>query len=196
MCAEEGRWQAITQIVTSLRDDTNRLQQQVIALRETNQLEGLRIAMLNSLLKDSPKAIAVSLWDNESQKGVIVVQNLKPSPANWDYQLWIMDPKYSSPVNAGVFQVVEQGNVRVQFTARKPIASADKFAVTMEPKGGLDKPTLKNLVLGWGVSSAIIAGRCLVRFPRRNNSVHPWLAIACAAKLLLKNLSLDASNRV
>ena len=125
----------------------NSLQHQVVALRETNQLVSLRIAMLNSLLADAPKAIAVSLWDNEQQKGVFVVQNLKPLPTDKDYQLWVMDPKYPTPVSAGVFQVDEQGNVRIQFKAGKPITAADKFAVTMEPKGGLPTPTLKNLVL-------------------------------------------------
>ena len=103
--------------------------------------------MLNSMLADSPKAVAVSLWDNQQQRGVFVVQNLKPLPADEDYQLWVMDPKYPTPVSAGVFQVDAQGNMRVQFKADKLIESANKFAVTEEPKGGLPTPTLKNLVL-------------------------------------------------
>ena len=141
------RLQALNQLADGLRSATNSLQQTVLALRETNQLASLRIAMLNSLLADAPKAIAVSLWDGETQKGVFVVQNLKPLPADKDYQLWVMDSKYPTPVSAGVFQVDEKGNVRIQFKAGKPIASADKFAVTMEPKGGLPTPTLSNLVL-------------------------------------------------
>jgi anti-sigma-K factor RskA len=141
------RLQALNKLADDLRQTTNSLQQTVLALRATNQLASLRIAMLNSLLADSPKAVAVSLWDNDQQKGVFVVQNLKPLPTDKDYQLWVMDPKYPTPVSAGVFQVDAQGNVRIQFTAGKPIASADKFAVTMEPKGGLPTPTLSNLVL-------------------------------------------------
>lgn len=141
------RLQALNQMAENLRTTTNSLQQTVLALRMTNQLVSLRIAMLNSLLADAPKAIAVSLWDNESQKGVFVVQNLKPLPTDKDYQLWVMDPKYPTPVSAGVFQVDDKGNVRIEFKAGKPIVSADKFAVTMEPKGGLPTPTLSNLVL-------------------------------------------------
>jgi anti-sigma-K factor RskA len=137
----------LNQLADALRDQTQNLQQAVMTLRETNRLAGLRIAMLNSLLADSPKAVAVSLWDDQQQRGVFLVQNLKPLPADRDYQLWVMDPKYSSPVSAGVFQVDAQGNVRVQFKADKPIALANKFAVTEEPKGGLPTPTLKNLVL-------------------------------------------------
>jgi len=76
-----------------------------------------------------------------------VVQNLKPLPADRDYQLWVIDPKYATPVSAGVFQVDGQGGGRINFKPDKNIATAGKFAVTLEPKGGLPTPTLKNLVL-------------------------------------------------
>ena len=137
----------LNQVADSLRNETRNLQQAVTTLRGTNRLANLRIAMLGSLLADSPKAVAVSLWDDQQQRGVFLVQNLKPLPADRDYQLWVMDAKYPAPVSAGVFQVDAQGNVRVEFKADKPIALANKFAVTEEPKGGLPAPTLKNLVL-------------------------------------------------
>jgi len=137
----------LNRVADSLRSDTLNLKQTVATLQETNRLAGLRIAMLNSMLADSPKAVAVSLWDDKEQRGVFLVQNLKPLPADKDYQLWVIDPKYPSPVSAGVFQVDEQGNMRLQFKTDKLIESAKKFAVTQEPKGGLPTPTLKNLVL-------------------------------------------------
>ena len=140
----------LNQIADSLHNETQDLKQAVAALQETNRLATLRIAMLNSMLADSPKAVAVSLWDNQQQRGVFVVQNLKPLPVDRDYQLWVLDPKYPTPVSAGVFQVDAQGNMRLQFKADKLIESADKFAVTQEPKGGLPTPTLKNLVLMGG----------------------------------------------
>lgn len=54
------------------------------------------------------------------------------------------------PVDAGVFQVDEKGNVRVTFKAKAPIEIAQKFAVTEEIKGGVAIPTLKNMVLAGG----------------------------------------------
>jgi anti-sigma-K factor RskA len=137
----------LNQMADSLRNQTDDLKQAVATLRETNQLQNIRIAMLGSLLTDSPKAVAVSLWDDKQQRGVFVVQNLKTLPADKDYQLWVIDPKYPAPVSAGVFQVDGQGNVRLAFKADKLIESASKFAVTQEPKGGRLTPTLKNLVL-------------------------------------------------
>ena len=52
----------LNQLATSLQSATNSLQQTVLALQETTRLANLKIAMLNSLIADAPKAIAVSLW--------------------------------------------------------------------------------------------------------------------------------------
>ena len=108
----------------------------MLALQETNRLANLRIAMLDSLLADAPKAIAVSLWDNAKQEGVFVAQNLKPLPADRDYQLWVLD-NGTTPVDAGVFHVDDHGGVRVEFKAKLPINVAGRFAVTEEAKGGV-----------------------------------------------------------
>lgn len=147
---QSARIDELNRLADELRGQTNSLQQTVVALQETNRLASVRIALLGSLLNDSPKAVAVSLWDNQQQSGVFVVQNLKPLPADRDYQLWVIDPHYKTPVSAGVFQVDNQGNVRIRFHTDKLISTADKFAVTLEPKGGLPTPTLKNLVLAGG----------------------------------------------
>ncbi|HEX4348905.1 MAG TPA: anti-sigma factor [Verrucomicrobiae bacterium] len=136
----------LNQLALSLESATNNLQQTVMAMQETNRLSGLRIAMLNSLLSDAPKAIAVSLWDNSKQEGVFVVQNLKPLPVDRDYQLWVLD-NGTTPVDAGVFRVDENGSIRVDFKAKAPIKIPGKFAVTEEVRGGVASPTLENLVL-------------------------------------------------
>lgn len=150
LSAQSDRVTELNQLADALRAQTNELSKAVAALQETNRIAGLRIAMLTSLLADSPKAVAVSLWDNEQQDGVFVVQNLKPLPADKDYQLWIIDPKYKTPVDAGVFQVDAKGNVRIEFKARQPIATASQFAVTEERKGGSPTPTLTSMVLAGG----------------------------------------------
>jgi anti-sigma-K factor RskA len=107
----------------------------------------MRIALLASQLHTDPQAVAVSIWDNERQSGVVVVHHLKPPPKNKDYQLWIIDPGYPTPVDAGLLQVDPSGNGRVEFKARRPIQSANQFAVTEEAKGGVAVPTLTALVL-------------------------------------------------
>jgi anti-sigma-K factor RskA len=136
----------LNQLAQSLESATNNLGQTVLALQETNRLANLRIAMLDSLLASAPKTIAVSLWDESRQNGVLVAQNLKALPADRDYQLWVLDNGIT-PVDAGVFQVDEHGGVRVEFRTKLPIKNAGRFAVTEEAKGGVAAPTLKNMVL-------------------------------------------------
>jgi anti-sigma-K factor RskA len=137
---------SLNQLAQSLSAATNSLQQTVLALQETNRLAGLRIAMLNSLIADAPKAIAVSLWDNEKQDGILVAQNLKTLPADKDYELWVMDEN-QNPVAAGVFHMDQNGAVRVEFKPSRAIKTAGKFCVTEEVKGGVASPTIKNLML-------------------------------------------------
>jgi anti-sigma-K factor RskA len=136
----------LNRFAQSLQSATNDLQQTVLALQETNRLANLRIAMLNSLVTDAPKAIAVSLWDNEKQDGVLVAQNLKTLPADRDYELWVMDEN-QNPVAAGVFHMDASGTIRMDFKPSRSIKTAGKFAVTEEIKGGVASPTIKNLVL-------------------------------------------------
>ena len=144
----KSRIAELNQMADTLQSATNNLQQTILALQETNRLADMRIAMLGSLLEDQPKAVAVSLWDEDHQTGVFVVQNLKPSPADKDYQLWVIDPQYGTPVDAGIFQVDDKGQVRFQFKAKQHIKTAGKFAVTQEVKGGSPTPKGQMVLIG------------------------------------------------
>lgn len=109
-------------------------------LRHQGDLAKFKIAMLTSMLGNSPKAMAVAVWDPKSQEGVLSVENLPALPADKDYQLWVVDPQYAIPVDGGVFQVnPSTGEARYEFKAGKPINSVAKFAVSLERKGGVPK---------------------------------------------------------
>jgi anti-sigma-K factor RskA len=137
---------ALNQLAQSLESSTNDLQNTVLALEETNRLANLRIAMLNSLKKGEAKTMAVTLWDNQKQDGVFVAQNLQELPTDKDYELWVIDEN-QKPVAAGVFHVEANGSIRMEFKPSRLIKTAGKFAVTEEVKGGVDSPTIKNMVL-------------------------------------------------
>jgi len=129
------------------RSETDDLRQAVAKLRESNRVANFRIALLDSLLAAAPRTVAVSVWDNDRQDGVFIVRNLAQLPSDKDYQLWIIDPRYPSPVDAGVFKVDAKGNGRADFRAKLPIQSANQFAVTIEHKGGAAVPNTKAIVL-------------------------------------------------
>jgi anti-sigma-K factor RskA len=145
--AQSTRIRDLNLAAEMLRTEDADLRRAVLQLQASNRLANMRIAVLNSLLASAPKAIAVSVWDNDRQNGVFVVRGLKPAPPGKDYQLWVIDPKYPTPVDAGVFQVDAQGRVRVEFKAKMPIQAANQFAVTQEVKGGSPVPTISAMVL-------------------------------------------------
>jgi anti-sigma-K factor RskA len=145
--AQQQRVDELNRVADTLRSQSADLRQTVLTLQQSNRLANIRIAVLNSQLHTDPQALAVSVWDNERQSGVVVVRHLKPPPKDKDYQLWIIDPRYPTPVDAGLLKVDNSGNGRVDFKARQTIQNANQFAVTEEVKGGAPVPTLKAMVL-------------------------------------------------
>ena len=144
----QHRIDELSQIADTLRAERTDLNQTVLTLQQSNRLANMRIAVLSAQVKaNDPKAVAVSVWDNDRQSGVVVVHHLKPPPSGKDYQLWIIDPRYPRPVDAGVLKVDAAGDGRADFTARQPIVNANQFAVTEEVKGGSPVPTPNSLVL-------------------------------------------------
>jgi anti-sigma-K factor RskA len=87
------------------------------------------------------QAVGAAAFDTSAQQGVIVIQNLQPLPASQDYQLWLIDPRFSSPVSGGVFGPDARGQARYQFQANLAIEAVGGFAVSIERKGGVALPT-------------------------------------------------------
>ena len=118
-------------------------------LKSQTEVAELKITALTSMLKNSPLALAVAVWDPKKQQGVLNVQNLPALPANQDYQLWVVDPQYPNPVDGGVFTVeAASGKARLEFKARQPVNAISAFAVTRERKGGVPKAEGPFVLLG------------------------------------------------
>jgi anti-sigma-K factor RskA len=112
-------------------------------------LARMKITTLASMLHNSPQALAVAVWDPVRQRGVLSVAKLPALAADQDYQLWVVDPQYATPVNGGVFQVdPASGEARVNFQADRPVATVAKFAVSLERKGGVPKAEGPMVLLG------------------------------------------------
>jgi anti-sigma-K factor RskA len=144
---EQREADARAQMVTlaAARDETAKklAQAEARAEREANKtrdaLAQMQVAMLTSKISDAPEATAAIVWDPDLQRGVLNTANVPPDGADRDYQLWIVDPRYSQPVDAGVFSVEKTGSTRYVFKPKSPITSATAFAITLERKGGVPK---------------------------------------------------------
>ncbi|WP_258183115.1 sigma-70 family RNA polymerase sigma factor, partial [Enhygromyxa salina] len=78
------------------------------------------------------------LWSSELQAGVIVIHGLAVNdPSKVHYQLWINDRKRDNPVNAGVFDVTEEGELRLPFDTKLVVDEPASFVITIERPGGV-----------------------------------------------------------
>jgi hypothetical protein len=110
-------------------------------LKAEGDLAHFKIATLASMLGNSPAALAVAVWDPTREEGVLAVSKLPALASEKDYQLWVIDKQYPSPVSGGVFMVdPATGEAHIVFKADKPVHSIAKFAVSLERKGGATSP--------------------------------------------------------
>lgn len=118
-------------------------------LQRQGDLAELKITALASLLKNSPQALAVAVWNPAKQEGVLKVEKLPVLLPSQDYQLWVVDPHYPNPVDGGVFTVDPQtGAARLTFKAKQTVTAINAFAVTLERKGGVPKAEGPFVLLG------------------------------------------------
>jgi anti-sigma-K factor RskA len=122
-------------------DASRRVAELSTQLKDQGDLAKLKIATLASMLGNSPAAVAVAVWDPSRDQGVLSVTKLPVAAAEKDYQLWVIDKRYPTPVSAGTFVVDPvTGEAHVVFRADKPVNAIAKFAVTLERKGGVPSP--------------------------------------------------------
>lgn len=90
-----------------------------------------------------PTAQARVLYSVAAHRVYLDVQQLPPLPAGKQYQLWALDK--GKPVDAGVLAANTAAGDSIQ--QMKDIASAQAFAMTVEPTGGSEGPTLNTMTV-------------------------------------------------
>ncbi len=124
------------------------MQKELREARQRDVLSKVKIATLAAQVDAYAKVGATVVWDPEKQRGVLKLTNVPQPESGKDYQLWVIDPKYPSPVSGGVVPVGADGIARVSFTPEQPIRKAEKFAISVEPAGGVPKATGPIVFLG------------------------------------------------
>ncbi|GAB3658318.1 hypothetical protein GCM10028791_31210 [Echinicola sediminis] len=100
-----------------------------------------RIPMRGEAFEIQKDAKVDVYWDKESQEVFISVGQLAGLEENQDYQLWAIGDE--GPVGIGIIKAGE----RLSLQQMEAASSAGAFAITIEPKGGSEAPTLENLVV-------------------------------------------------
>jgi anti-sigma-K factor RskA len=94
------------------------------------------------------------VWDEAAQKGFMRFRNMPINdPAVEQYQLWIIDPQRDDePIDGGVFDITEEGEVVVEIDAKLRVIQPAAFAITIEKPGGVVVSTQERLPLLAAVS--------------------------------------------
>ncbi|MBD2766822.1 anti-sigma factor [Hymenobacter sp. BT664] len=147
-----SRWKDASASLVALQNDQARFAQtsQVVerrlsGLRQENEVlrsEEFRAVALAGT-KTAPTARARVLFNAATHKVYVDVRSLPPLPAGKQYQLWALDK--GKPVDAGVLTAATALGEGLQ--PMKDIASAQTFAMTVEPEGGSVNPTLSTMTV-------------------------------------------------
>ena len=115
-----------------------------------DRLASARIAVVRPTADGPAQAIGAAVWVTLDQRGLMVLEGVQnvSNPITQDYQLWLFEPNAPGPISAGTFQTDARGAVRFQFNAGANVKAVDRFAVSIEPKGGQPRPTGKVVLVG------------------------------------------------
>ncbi|MDX2134132.1 MAG: anti-sigma factor [Saprospiraceae bacterium] len=95
----------------------------------------------------APDAQVTVYWNPGTQTTRLAVSQLPPAPSGRQYQLWSL--RNGQPKSAGLLSL----EPAVDLQTMENVAEADMFAITEEPAGGVESPTLDRLVAAGNVAS-------------------------------------------
>ena len=153
--AAAGLLVAVSWSLSTTRDEVERLRGRMAVLQgelaereETLRLLSDPQVRYVSLagLKASPAASGWLLWNPVTRRGLLLTRGLPAAPADRTYELWALAG--AEPVPAGVFTVDPAGRAVLRLPPLPESKAFDKFAVTLEPAGGVATPTGPMHLLG------------------------------------------------
>ncbi len=105
---------------------------------------GVEVVVL-SATGEQPPAIRV-FWNRTASTLVLHASGLPPVPEGHTYQLWVI--RDGTPVPSATFTPGEGGQALVEQVAITGAGRVEAYAITQEPAGGSQQPTLPVLFLG------------------------------------------------
>jgi anti-sigma-K factor RskA len=142
---KEQQFMALLQDQSVLADNLNQVKLDFV--QKESQLDKLvagdfRLVKLKGESLDMQKDASVNLfWDQSAQEVFVAVNNLNDLSDEFDYQLWAIGDE--GPIGIGL---VNEG-MKMTLQQMQAVAQAGTFAITIEPKGGSQSPTLDKLVV-------------------------------------------------
>lgn len=132
-------------VITQLESEVQQ-QEELLTVLAAREAQLINMGGLDA----SPEGYGKIVWAPTEGRAVLQMANLPPPPEDKDYQLWLIKDE-QAPISAGVFHF-DQSRRDLFFVVdqldAEPSPSANAFAVTLEPEGGMPQPTGDMFLLG------------------------------------------------
>ncbi|UZD22268.1 anti-sigma factor [Algoriphagus halophytocola] len=141
----DQQFEALLQDQNAMADNLNQVKQQFE--EKDSQLDKLiagdfkRVEMRGEGFEMQKDAKVDVFWDQNAQEVFVAVNTLNDLSEEFDYQLWAIGD--DGPIGIGL---VNSGE-KLTLQQMQAVAQAGAFAITIEPKGGSEAPTLEKLVV-------------------------------------------------
>jgi hypothetical protein len=154
----QGRLQAVERVAllqAQLRDAREAVRSHEERLRDAEQklafLQARTVQLVNlKATAAGAEAAGRILWDQERRAWLFFAFHLPPPPPDKDYQLWFLvkGDGAPQPVSAGLATPLPTGDLEAQVSLPQGLPEVAGAAVTLEPKGGVEKPTSQPVLVG------------------------------------------------
>ncbi len=86
------------------------------------------------------------LWDTDTNRALLYVPEIPLTTESKSYQFWVME--HGEPHSMGTFQVNTNGSIVMKVDCMPKPEDAGSMFITLEPKGGMPKPTGATYLVG------------------------------------------------
>jgi anti-sigma-K factor RskA len=134
-----------------LRDRSEKLAQDLQAERQKSALAQEIVAMMNDpslprmtlvSAKTPPQPQVKTIYQPEKGHILLMANNLPALPDDKVYELWLLPATGGAPMPAGTFTPDPKGGTMMMHAMESGGIEAKAFAVTVEPRGGSQSPTM------------------------------------------------------
>lgn len=139
---QEATIQQLTEQNAILADQREKLASEMSAMAGSNT----RTITLTGQTA-TPSASARVFLEPNAKRAVVFFYNLPANAGDKSYQLWIIRSDQPKPQSAGTFNAAKDGRASITVENLPTDVSIKAFAVTLEPRGGVEQPTNTNFIV-------------------------------------------------
>ncbi len=147
--ALKGQMAQVQQQLDQAKGKVDAAQTQLGQLQAAVDLLGQPNTVVKALPGNNNSAFSQLIANDQQHRAMLFAYHLEPNPKDKTYEFWFID-KGGTQIPAGIFNVDESGKgvLTVQMPGGMSMSDLIEAGVTMEPAGGLPKPTGQMVIAG------------------------------------------------